>query len=53
MSDELTRLFKVFEMVPLPSAGLQPDEEDIFCSNCGARNPQGATQCLGCGRSLR
>ncbi len=31
---------------------LKPDEEDIFCPNCGARNPQGTVYCLGCGRAL-
>lgn len=31
---------------------LKPDEEDVFCSACGARNPQGAQRCSACGARL-
>ncbi|UTN93078.1 hypothetical protein SEA_MARKY_75 [Streptomyces phage Marky] len=30
----------------------QPDEETIYCSNCGGGNPKGATYCAGCGKML-
>lgn len=31
---------------------LTPDEQDRFCSHCGARNPGSASYCSGCGKSL-
>lgn len=30
----------------------QPDEETIYCSNCGSGNPKGSTYCAGCGKML-
>lgn len=31
---------------------LTPDESDVFCSECGARNPQGSSFCSECGKKL-
>ncbi len=33
-------------------AALEPDEEDVFCTHCGTRNPKGTAYCMGCGKSL-
>lgn len=40
-------LFRLFTSVQLT-----PDEQDKFCSNCGARNPMSASYCAGCGKVL-
>ena len=31
---------------------LEPDEQDRFCSRCGARNPWTSGTCQGCGGPL-